>query len=107
MAKRIYKVAGTPKMRPIHPGEILREDVLPTLGISVSQAARDLGISRQTLHAILAERAPITAEMAVRIGKWVGNGARLWLAMQESYDLCGAEERLAGVIATIPTRKAA
>jgi addiction module HigA family antidote len=107
MGKRIYKVTGRPKMRPVHPGEILREDILPALAVSVTQAARELGISRQTLHAILGERAPVTAEMAVRLGKWAGNGPRLWLAMQDSYDLARAEVKLSDVVAAIPTRRAA
>lgn len=107
MAKRSYPVRGRPKMRPSHPGSILREDVLPALGVTVTAAARDLGISRQTLHAILAERAPITAEMAVRIGKWCGNGPDLWLAMQDGHDLWVAQQKLADVVANIPTRQAA
>ena len=62
------------KREPTHPGEILREDVLPALRMNVSQAARELGVSRQLLHRILAGRAPVTPEMAVRLGKWAGNG---------------------------------
>jgi antitoxin HigA-1 len=53
---------------PIHPGEILREDILPALRLSVSEAARRLGISRQQLHRVLACTHPITTEMALRIG---------------------------------------
>jgi addiction module HigA family antidote len=52
---------------PTHPGAILREDVLPALGLSVSEAARQLGVTRQTLHRIMAEKASITPEMAVRL----------------------------------------
>lgn len=107
MAKRSYPVRGEPKMRLVHPGEILREDVLPALGVSVTAAARELGISRQTLHAILAERAPITSDMAVRIGKWCGNGPRIWIAMQQNHDLQRSQEKLADVVAGIPTRQAA
>jgi antitoxin HigA-1 len=54
--------------RPTHPGAIQREDILPALGLSVSEAARQLGVSRQTLHRILAERVSVTPEMAVRLG---------------------------------------
>jgi addiction module HigA family antidote len=80
-------------MPPVHPGEILREDVLPALGLSVLVAAEKLGITRQTLHRIIAHEnpRPITPEMAVRIGKLVGNGARLWLSLQSAYDLWHAE----------------
>jgi addiction module HigA family antidote len=102
-----YPVTAPPKMRPTHPGEVLREDVLPALAMSVTAAARELGISRQTLHAIMAERAPVTADMAVRLGKWCGNGAHLWLAMQRDHDLAEAAARLAETVASIPTRQEA
>jgi addiction module HigA family antidote len=83
-------------MPPIHPGEILREDVLPALGLSVLDAAAKLGITRQTLHRIIAHDnpRPITPEMAVRLGKLVGNGPRLWLNLQGAYDLWHAERRV-------------
>ena len=65
---------------PTHPGAILREDVLPNLpGMSVSSFARKLGVSRQTLHAVLAERSGVSVEMALRLGVLLGNGAQLWL----------------------------
>jgi addiction module HigA family antidote len=86
---------------PIHPGEILREDVLPALGLSVSEAARRLGISRQQLHRVLACTHPITTEMALRIGKFAGNGPGLWLRMQQTYDLWHAEQRMKGELAKI------
>lgn len=59
------------------PGELLREDVLPALGRSPAEIARRLGVSRQTLHAILAEKAPVTSDMALRIGKPCGSGPEL------------------------------
>ena len=79
---------------PVHPGEVLREDVLPELGLSVKGAANMLGVSRQALHAILRQKNParITPEMAVRIGKFCGNGPRLWINMQTAYDLWHAEQ---------------
>jgi addiction module HigA family antidote len=89
-----YSVKRPLKRSPIHPGEILREDVLPALGLSVSEAARRLGISRQQLHRVLACTHPITTEMALRIGKFAGNGPGLWLRMQQSYDLWFAEQRM-------------
>jgi addiction module HigA family antidote len=88
---------------PIHPGEILREDVLPALGISVSEAARKLGISRQQLHRVLACTHPITIEMALRIGKFAGNGPGLWLRMQQAYDLWYAEQRMKDELSEIET----
>ena len=94
------------KRAPAHPGELLREDVLNNLGLSVSEAARRLGVSRQQLHRILACNQSITIEMALRIGKFVGNGPGLWLRMQQAYDLWHAENRLFGELAKIDTASA-
>lgn len=82
------------KRAPTHPGEILREDVLPELELSVSEAARRLGVSRQQLHRILGCTHPITVEMALRIGKLAGNGPGLWLRMQQNHDLWYVEQEL-------------
>ncbi len=89
-----YSVKRPLKRPPIHPGEVLREDVLPALGLPVSEAARQLGISRQQLHRVLACTHPITTEMALRIGKFTGNGPGLWLRMQQAYDLWYAEQKM-------------
>ena len=77
--KKAVPVRRPLKREPTHPGELLREDVLPALKMNVSQAARELGVSRQLLHRILAGQAAVTPEMAVRLGKWAGNGPHLWL----------------------------
>ena len=90
-------------LRAIHPGEVLREDVLPALGRSKSEIARLLGVSRQTLYDLLGEKQPITATMALRIGKLCGNGGGIWYAMQQAYDLRVAEAMIADEIAAIPT----
>ncbi len=81
---------------PTHPGAILREDVLPTLGISVSTAARQLGVSRQTLHGLIRQENPnpVTPHMALRLGKFCGNGPELWLRMQMAYDLWRASHEV-------------
>lgn len=105
--QRVYRVEGRSSRRPTHPGEVLREDVLPAAGLSVAQAARDLRVSRQYLHKILRGVAPITADMALKLGKLVGNGPVLWLRMQQAYDLWDAERRLAPELKKIPTRPAA
>ncbi|MCI5150926.1 MAG: addiction module antidote protein, HigA family [Candidatus Electrothrix sp. MAN1_4] len=88
---------------PVHPGEILREDVLPSLGLSVSETARRLGVSRQQLHRILAGTHPVTTEMALRIGKFSGNGPSLWLRMQQAYDLWHTEHQIKEELAHIET----
>ncbi len=102
-----YPVTETPKAPPVHPGELLREDVLPALGLTVSEAARELRISRQTLHRILSGTMAVSPEMAVRLGKFCGNGPGLWLRMQAAYDLWHTERRMRGEIKRIPTRRAA
>jgi addiction module HigA family antidote len=102
-----YPVSASRKRPPTHPGEILREDVLPQLKLSVSAAARQLRISRQTLHRILAGTAAVTPEMAVRLGKFCGNGPGLWLRMQQAYDLWHAERHLRSELDKIPMRRAA
>ena len=101
-----YMVAREPRMSPVHPGEMLREEVLPALKLSVSEAARQLGVSRQTLHRIMAGTNSITPEMAVRIGKFCGNGPGLWLRIQQRYDLWHVEQRLRNEIDKIPTHAA-
>jgi addiction module HigA family antidote len=90
-----------PSRAPTHPGAILREDVLPALGLSVTQAARRLRVSRQTLHELLAERKGFTPEMALRVGALAGNGASLWLRMQQDFDLWHAQRRLASELRAI------
>jgi addiction module HigA family antidote len=88
---------------PMHPGELLREDVLPALGRSKAEIARLLGISRQTLYDILAEKQPVTPGMALRLGKLLGNGPTLWLNLQRRYDLWQAERELKREIEAMPT----
>ncbi|HLF58970.1 MAG TPA: HigA family addiction module antitoxin [Alphaproteobacteria bacterium] len=104
--RREYLVKGKPAMPPTHPGALLREDVLPALKLSVSTAAKQLGVSRQTLHRIMAGEMAVSPDMAVRLGKFCGNGPGLWLLMQANYDLWHAERRLKKQIASIPTHTA-
>jgi len=87
---------------PTHPGEILREDVLPALNLSVTAAARELRVTRQTLHRVLAGKSGISPEMAVRLGRFCDNGPGLWLRMQQAYDLWHAEKRLGEELEKIP-----
>ncbi len=92
---------------PTHPGQVLREDVLPALGMSVTDAAVALNVTRQTLHRVLAGTTAVTPEMALRLGKFCGNGPGLWLRMQQAYDLWHAERRLADELASIKTARIA
>jgi addiction module HigA family antidote len=97
--------ARHPARAPTHPGAILREDVLPAIGEAVAGAAKKLGVTRQHLHRILAEKAPVSPEMAIRLGKFCGNGPELWLRLQQAHDLWHAQRALKAEIAKIPTAK--
>jgi addiction module HigA family antidote len=102
-----YRGKRSPNLQRTHPGELLREDVLPALRLTVKDAAAKLGVSRQTLHSILTERSAVTPAMAVRLGKLCGNGPGLWLRMQVDYDLWRVEREMADVVRLIPTLRAA
>ena len=80
---------------PVHPGEILREDVLAELGLSVSEAAERLGVARVTLSRVLHGHARVSPNLAVRLEEAGVGTARAWLAMQTSFDL--AVQRAEGV----------
>ena len=85
---------------PPHPGLTLRDDVLPELGLSVTEAAGQLGVARVTLSRVLNGRAAFSPEMALRLQAWLGRerggDARVWLAQQTAYDLWQAEQKLKG-----------
>lgn len=92
---------------PTHPGELLREDVLPAIGKPKAEIARALGVSRHTLYELLGERQPVTPQMALRLGKLCGNGPELWLRMQANYDLAVTAKAMADELKRIPTLEAA
>ncbi len=92
---------------PMHPGELLRDEILPALDRSRTEIARLLGVSRQTLYDVLQERQPVTPGMALRLGKLCGNGPDLWLNLQKRYDLHQAEQELRDKIKKIPTLEVA
>lgn len=72
---------------PPHPGEILREDLLPHYNVTATELARHIGVSPQILNRVLSERAPVTQALAKRLGRSLGNGAQYWMAVQLQYDL--------------------
>ena len=84
------------KRIPTHPGAVLREDVLPALGLSVAEAADHLGVTRQQLYNVRNEKAAVSPEMAVRLGKLCGNGPGLWLRMQVAHDIPRAPSASSG-----------
>jgi addiction module HigA family antidote len=91
---------------PPHPGETLKEDVLPAFGLTVTEAARQLGVTRTALSRVLNGHAAISPEMARRIEAWLGQDrggrAELWLGMQLDYDLWQAEQKPAPKVERAP-----
>lgn len=86
---------GAVTRAPTHPGAILREDVLPALGVSKAEFARSIHVSRPMLYDILNEVRPISIAMALRLGKVLGNGPNVWIGMQQKYDLFHTEQDMA------------
>ena len=75
------------RMRPVHPGEILREDYLTPLGLSVNALSIALGVPATRVHEIVKERRAVTADTAARLAKHFGGDAASWLVLQANYDL--------------------
>jgi len=98
-------MSRNPDRCPTHPGELLREDVIPATGKPKAEIARMLGISRQHLHDILAERKPVSAEVAVRLAKLFGNEPLVWIRMQGAYDVWHASREVD--VSAVPTLIAA
>ena len=94
-------MSRNPDRCPTHPGELLREEVIPVTGKSKAEIARMLGISRQHLHDILAERKPVSPEVAVRFAKLFGNAPLVWIRMQGAYDAWHASREVD--VSSIPT----
>jgi len=93
---------------PVHPGEMIREDILPSVGLSVTAAAKALGVSRQMLHGILAERKPLSAVMCLKLSRLFGGSPEVWMRLQASYDLKTAAQdkkvmaRIARIAPVVP-----
>jgi len=83
---------------PPHPGETLREDVLPALNMSITALARHLGYAREHVSRVLHGRAPVSADLAVRLERAGIGRARTWLAVQADYDVWQSEQREQPVI---------
>ena len=81
---------------PVHPGEIIKEDILPPAGLSVTATAKALGVSRQMLHGILAERRPLSAAMCLKISRLLGGSPEVWMRLQAAYDLKKSEQKQEG-----------
>jgi addiction module HigA family antidote len=96
---------------PVHPGEIIKQDILPSVGMSVVTAAKALGVSRQMLHDILAERKPLSAVMCLKISRLFGSTPEFWMRLQAAYDLKKAEQdkkimaRVARIVPVKPVKE--
>ena len=86
-----------PMKNPPHPGLSIRHDCLEPLGLSVTEAARKLGVSRKQLSGIVNGRSGVSPEMAIRLDKAFGGGAATWYQMQAAYDLAQALKKTSGV----------
>jgi antitoxin HigA-1 len=80
------------KRKPTHPGEVLREDVMKPLGLTVTESARRLGVTRKTLSSLLNCRASLSPDMAIRIGQATNTSPESWLHMQAKLDLWNASQ---------------
>ena len=101
--------AGPRKRPPTHPGELMREILVEHLDIPITDAARRMGVSRQSLYDVLRGKGGVSAEMALRFGRLAGGTPDLYLHMQEGYDLWHAARKLKKELARIkpaPTKAA-
>ena len=87
----VYAAKHSKNRCPAHPGALLRDDVIPATGRTKVEISRLLGISRQHLYDILQEKKPVSAAIAVRLGKLFGDGAGIWTRMQAAHDTWHAE----------------
>ncbi|MEM8985175.1 MAG: HigA family addiction module antitoxin [Pseudomonadota bacterium] len=90
---------------PIHPGEILKEE-LDALGVSASELSRRLNVPENRMSEIIRGRRNITADTALRLGKWFGTSAAFWMNLQKNYELRKAAEDIGSDLDLIPTRDA-
>ena len=95
------------KVRPTHPGMMLREDFLPEYGLTVSGFAKAIRVSRQTVNELLQERRTLTPEMALRLSRLFGNSPEFWLNAQRAVDLWKAARNMKGQIDRISPLTAA
>jgi len=98
---------GRRKIRPTHPGEMLREDFLPDYELTVSGLAKALGVSRQTMNELLRERRAVSPEMALRLSRLFSNSPEFWLNAQRAVDLWDAAKTLKTQVGHIKPLKVA
>ena len=93
--------SGRRKARPVHPGEMLREDFLPDYGLNVAGLAAALGVSRQSINELLRERRAVSPQMALRLARLFDNSPGFWLNAQRAVDLWDAAQTLGSKVETI------
>ena len=98
---------GQRKIRPTHPGEMLREDFLQDYGLTVSGLAQALGVSRQSVNELIRERRAVSPEMAIRLSRLFGNSAEFWLNAQRAVDLWDAAQAMRTEVKRIKPLKVA
>ena len=103
----VFKKLYTRDNAPPHPGETLREDILPELAVSRTALARRLGISPRKLSQLLAEKIPVSVDLALRLGTVIGYGPRYWLGLQMHHDVWLAEQPVALKIKPLQWRRPA
>jgi len=97
----------TKKLAPVHPGEVLREDFLMSMGLSAYALARACGVPRTRIERLAREETPVTADTALRLGRYFGTTPAFWMGMQAQYDLARAEDALGDDLEKIVPREAA
>ena len=106
---------ATKKLRPVHPGDILKHDFLEPLAITPYRLAKELGVSRPTVNQLVTRRRSVTAEMALRLARYFGTSAQVWQNLQAQYDLEVATSKIGKAVretirprlAPEPTRRSA
>ena len=95
------------KLAPVHPGEVLREELLAPLGLSRRAVARACGVPRTRIERLAREETPVTADTALRLSRYFGTTPAFWMGMQAQYDLERAEDALGDDLEKIVPREAA
>jgi addiction module HigA family antidote len=81
-------------LAPVHPGEILREEYILERGLTITEVALGIGVTRQTLSAVVNEKAPITPELAVKLSEAFENTSQFWINLQKNYEIWHAEKKV-------------
>ena len=92
------------RLPPVHPGEVLREEYLRPMNLTPYALAKAIGVPRTRIERLAAEKTPVTADTALRLARYLGTSAGLWMNMQARYDLEVTEDEMAATLEKIHTR---